>query len=80
MPHTHFIVQDDWDNFISLSQISALPSFNSDLAVRFYGRSENSVVIPITGDEAEMIYYCHIRADKKRELRPLWETYIGKNI
>lgn len=80
MPHTHFIVQDDWDNFISLSQISALPSFNSDLAVRFYGRSENSVVIPITDDEAEMIYYCHIRADKKRELRPLWETYIGKNI
>ena len=76
MPETHFIVQDNWDNFLSLTQISALPSFTSDLAVKYFGAPSGAVVLPLLEKEAEMTYYCHILQKNKRELKPFWERYL----
>lgn len=76
MPDTHFIVQENWDNFLSLSQISALPSFSSDLAVKYFGNPEGATLIPLLDESAEMTYYCHLLNKNKRELKPFWEKYL----
>ena len=62
--------------FLSLTQISALPSFTSDLAVKYFGAPSGAVVLPLLEKEAETTYYCHILQKNKRELKPFWERYL----
>ena len=76
MPNTHFIVQESWDNYRTLARISSLPSFSSDLANKYYGPTDDCVLIPMLGDEASMPFYCHILERNRKELKPFWEKYL----
>lgn len=64
MPDTHFIVQKDTD-FDELVKASALPSFNSDLAIHREGTVPNRVTIPIMDEEVNVTYYCCYTAKVK---------------
>ena len=57
MPDTRFLVQED-SVFNELVKASALPSFNSNLAVQREGMVPNRILIPITDKEANVTYYC----------------------
>lgn len=57
MPDTRFLVQED-SVFNELAKASALPSFNSNLAVQREGMVPNRILIPITDKEANVTYYC----------------------
>ncbi len=76
MPGTHFIVQEDWDNFVSLARISALPSFSSDLVLKHFGKGDGMNVVPILDESAQMTFYCHILRRNREEFRPLLERYL----
>ena len=57
MPDTRFLVQED-TAFDELVRASALPSFNSDLAIRREGMVPNRIMVPIIDEEANVTYYC----------------------
>lgn len=57
MPDTRFLVQED-TAFDELVRASALPSFNSDLAIRREGMVPNRIMVSIIDEEANVTYYC----------------------
>ena len=75
MPDTHFIVQEDRDNFDSLVRLSALPSFATDLSVKHYGKTPGAVLIPILEDEAVMTYRCYVMNRNKDAFLPFCEKF-----
>ena len=75
LPHTHFIIQDDWDNFLSLARISALPSFTSDIVIKYFGTMPNAKTIPIEEEKAEMKYFCCMLNENKRIFRHFIERF-----
>lgn len=75
MPDTHFIVQEDRDNFDSLVRLSALPSFATDLSVKHYGKTPGAVLIPILEDEAVMTYRCYVMNRNKDAFLPFREKF-----
>ena len=58
MPLTRFLVQDEKDAFDELVNFSELPSFSSDLAVKYVDNPHNRIIIPIADKEANITYYC----------------------
>lgn len=64
MPDTQFLVQED-TAFNELVKASALPSFNSDLAIRREGNVPNRILVPIIDQEANVTYYCCCMAKAK---------------
>ena len=62
MPDSRFLLQDDTAALSELILASALPSFATDLTLRIYGRSENTVYLPIVDDAALTHYYCCCKA------------------
>ena len=71
MPLTHALVQNEQADFAELVQASALPSFVSDLTMKWSGRPENRVVIPITDPEASAVYYFICRREERKKLSAL---------
>ncbi len=57
MPLTRTLVQTEQEDFQALVQASALPSFVSDLTIRWSGKPENRVVIPVLDPEATAVYH-----------------------
>jgi len=71
MPLTRALVQTEQEDFQELVQASALPSFSSDLAIRWSGRPENRVVIPVLDQEATAVYHFLCRKEDKKKLSAL---------
>lgn len=71
MPLTRALVQTEQEDFQELVQASALPSFSSDLAMRWSGRPENRVVIPVLDQEATAVYHFLCRKEDKKKLSAL---------
>ena len=71
MPLTRALVQTEQEDFNELVQASALPSFTSDLAMRWAGRPENRVVVPVLDPEAAVVYHFVCRKEDKRKLSAL---------
>ena len=71
MPLTRALVQTEQEDFQELVQASALPCFSSDLAIRWSGRPENRVVIPVLDQEATAVYHFLCRKEDKKKLSAL---------
>lgn len=71
MPLTRALVQTEQEDFQELVQASALPSFVSDLTMRWAGKPENRVVIPILDAEAAAVYHFVCRKEDKKKLSVL---------
>lgn len=56
-PHTHFILQDNREVFMDLTQNSTLPTFISDLSIERDGKPDNRKIIPIIDKEATNSFY-----------------------
>ena len=57
MPLYPALVQTEQEDFEEWVQASALPSFVSDLSMKWSGRPENRVIVPVLDSEAEVNYY-----------------------
>lgn len=75
LPDTHFIVQEDRENFDSLARLSALPSFATDLSIKHYGTQTDAALIPILDEKATMTYHCYIMNKNKEFFRPFREKF-----
>ncbi len=71
MPLSRALVQTEQADYQELVQASALPSFVSDLAMRWMGRPENRVVIPILDPEASAVYHFLCKKESRRKLSAL---------
>lgn len=71
MPLTRALVQEQQEDFNELVQASALPCFVSDLTMRWSGKPENRVVIPVLDPEATAVYHFVCRKETKQKLSAL---------
>lgn len=71
MPLTRALVQTEQEDFQELVQASALPSFVSDLTMRWAGKPENRVVIPVLDPEAAVVYHFVCKKEEKKKLSAL---------
>ena len=58
MENPNFIMQDDFNQFITLARASALPSFVTDVSNRRFRRMEDRHFIHILDPEDNVTYYC----------------------
>ena len=71
-PHTHFILQDNREVFMDLTQNSTLPTFISNLSIERDGKPDNRKIIPIIDKEATNSFY--LVCKKKKLLEPLYRA------
>ena len=71
MPLTRALVQTEQEDFQALVQASALPCFTSDLAMRWSGKPENRIVIPVLDPEATATYYFLCTKERQKKLSAL---------
>lgn len=71
MPLTRALVQTEQEDFQELVQASALPSFVSNLTMRWSGKPENRMVIPVLDSEASVVYHFVCRKEDKKKLSAL---------
>lgn len=73
-PHTHFILQDNREVFMDLTQNSTLPTFISDLSIERDGKPDNRKIIPIIDKEATNSFYLVFKKKNKKLLEPLYRA------
>lgn len=73
-PHTHFILQDNREVFMDLTQNSTLPTFISDLSIERDGKPDNRKIIPIIDKEATNSFYLACKKKNKKLLEPLYRA------
>ncbi len=71
MPLTRALVQTEQEDFQELVQASALPSFVSNLTMRWSCKPENRMVIPVLDSEASVVYHFVCRKEDKKKLSAL---------
>ena len=64
-------MQTEQEDYQELVQATALPSFVSDLAMRWAGKPKNRVVIPVLDPEATVVYHFLCRKEDKKKLSAL---------
>ncbi len=79
MPLTHALVQNEQEDFETLAQFSALPFFVSNLAMRWSGKPENRIIIPIADPEATVVYHFLCKKEDKKKLSALIEKIKTDN-
>ena len=73
-PHTHFILQDNREVFMDLTQNSTLPTFISDLSIERDGKPDNRKIIPIIDKEATNSFYLVCKKKNKKLLEQLYRA------
>ena len=73
-PHTHFILQDNREVFMDLTQNSTLPAFISNLSIERDGTPKNRKIIPIIDKEATNNFYLVCKKKNKKLLEPLYRA------
>ena len=73
MPDTRFLVQEDFA-FETLVRSSALPSFTSDMGLKYREGPRNRINIPVLDPEANITYYCVYRSEAHKELSGLFQA------
>ena len=74
MPMTRALVQHEQEDFQELVQASALPCFVSNLTMRWDGRPENRIVIPILDPEGTALYHFICRKEERKR----WAALIRR--
>lgn len=72
MPDSRFLLQDDQFSFNELVQASSLPSFISDLAIKYLGKPQKRVIVPIKDKEATITYYLVCKKNKRKDFQNLF--------
>lgn len=72
MPDSRFLLQDDQFSFNELVQASSLPSFTSDLAIKYLGKPQKRVIVPIKDKEATITYYLVCKKNKRKDFQNLF--------
>ena len=73
-PHTHFILQDNREVFMDLTQNSTLPAFISNLSIEKDGKPANRKIIPIFDKEATNTFYLVCKKKNKKLFEPLYRA------
>lgn len=72
MPDSRFLLQNDQFSFNELVQASSLPSFTSDLAIKYLGKPQKRVIVPIKDKEATITYYLVCKKNKRKDFQNLF--------
>lgn len=72
MPDSRFLLQDDQFSFNELVQASSLPSFTSDLAIKYLGKPQKRIIVPIKDKEATITYYLVCKKNKRKDFQNLF--------
>ncbi len=73
MPHSRFLIQNERTTFDEIINASVLPTFSTDTANAFLGKSADRVEVPITDEEAEVHYFLVCLKDNEKQFRQLLE-------
>lgn len=77
LPSTHFLLQQDMEDFNELISSSVLPAFSSDVMMRNSRGEGNRVFLPILDSQAHVAYYCVCRQEDRNRLAPLFRELGG---
>ena len=69
MINPNFIMQDDFDQYMTLASSSSLPSFITDITAKRFRSSEDRHLIHILDPEANVTFYCS-SLEENREYLP----------
>ena len=68
MPHAKFLMQHERHTFEELVNVSALPSFTTDVFIRQGYIPQSRVAVPILDQEADVTYYCVCQQEAMHQL------------
>lgn len=68
MVNPNFIMQDDFEQYLTLASSSSLPSFITDVTTERFRRDEDRHLIHILDPEANVTYYCSSLEENKEYL------------
>lgn len=71
-PSTHFLLQQNMEDFTELVYSSASPAFVSNLAMRNDTKSTTRTAVPILDPEAHVNYYCVCRKSDHKQFNALF--------
>lgn len=74
MPDSRFLLQDDRYSLSELIEASNLSNFATDLSIRYLGKSESRIYIPVSDPEAEVTYYLVCKKENRNEFSSLFSV------
>lgn len=75
MPDSRFLTQSNRYNFNELLRASLLPSFTTNIVLKYFGPTPgNRVAVPISDPEATVTYYLVCKAERKRDFQALFRA------
>lgn len=78
IPQSHLLIQEDTDVFNEILKASALPNFKSNITIEYDTEEHNSVLIPITNNEAKATYHAIFKKKNQKLFNNLSKEF--KNI
>ena len=73
MPHAKFLMQHERQVFTELVNVSAFPSFTTDVFIRQGYAREHRVAVPILDEEADVTYYCVCKEGERKRFQRFFE-------
>lgn len=68
IPHSRFIFQNDRSAFTDLVNTTMLPSFMTNLSIRYFGKKNDRVLVPLLNPEASVVFHFICKKKKRPQL------------
>ena len=78
-PDAKFLMQSERDVFKELVEVSPFLSFTTDVIIESGHAQKNCTYKPVLNAEADVIYYCVCKVDKKNRFKNLFAKLPAKN-
>ncbi len=72
MPHSRFLIQHDRDTFSELVNTTMLPSFMTNLSVKYFGKNNDRVLVPLLNPEASVTFHFLCLKENYKKLKPFF--------
>ncbi|MBQ8919943.1 MAG: LysR family transcriptional regulator [Acidaminococcaceae bacterium] len=78
MPHSRFLIQHDRATFNELVNTTMLPSFMTNKSIRYFGKKNNRVLVPLLNPETSIDFHYICKKSKYPKLKAFFEQLPGK--
>ena len=72
MPHSRFLIQHDRDTFSELVNTTMLPSFMTNLSVKYFGKNNDRGLVPLLNPEASVTFHFLCLKENYKKLKPFF--------
>ena len=73
MPHSRFLALHDRSIFGELVNTTQLPSFMTNLSIKYFGKQNNRVLVPLLNPEASVTFHFLCRKEDYKKLKPFFQ-------